>query len=104
MTGTRMRWRMGLTGATLVILGLLAFDLSRPPDAQVTSRLALGAIRAYQAHLSPHLGNTCRFTPSCSNYARLAIQKYGAFGGSARAAWRVMRCGPWTKTGTIDWP
>lgn len=58
-------------------------------------RLLLGLIRAYQYVLSPWLGNQCRFTPTCSEYARLAVLEHGALKGSWLALRRVVRCHPW---------
>ena len=43
--------------------------------------------------------NTCKYHPSCSQYAIDALRKYGFVKGSARAAWRLMRCHPWSKGG-----
>jgi putative membrane protein insertion efficiency factor len=86
---------------------LLAVDLVRAPADQVSARILLAAIDAYQATLSPampKLGVRCRFRPSCSRYAEGAIRKYGALIGGARAFGRIVRCGPWTPAGTVDWP
>jgi putative membrane protein insertion efficiency factor len=59
------------------------------------ARLVLiGLIRLYRAGLSGWLGTQCRFHPSCSHYAEDAIRAVGAIRGSALAAWRVARCGP----------
>ena len=69
----------------------------------ITSLLLL-PIRLYQRFVSPALAPHCRFAPSCSHYAEGAVRKYGALGGSLRAAWRVLRCGPWTPLGTKDPP
>jgi putative membrane protein insertion efficiency factor len=68
--------------------------------------LALFAIGEYRAHLSPHLRGVvqCRFTPTCSAYGQGAIRKYGFYIGSAKTIWRIARCGPWTKAGTVDQP
>lgn len=57
--------------------------------------LLIGLIRAYQLVLSPFIGNQCRFTPTCSYYARDAVAKYGAFRGSWMALRRIGRCHPW---------
>lgn len=67
---------------------------------------ALFAIDEYRAHVSPHLRGVvqCRFTPTCSYYGRESIRKYGVWIGGAKAAWRIARCGPWTKLGTSDPP
>lgn len=52
-------------------------------------------IRAYQLLLSPMLGASCRFTPTCSQYAMEAIRKYGALKGGWLAVKRIARCHPW---------
>lgn len=54
-----------------------------------------GAIRGYQILLRPMLGSHCRFYPSCSDYAREAIERHGAARGSWLAARRVCRCHPY---------
>lgn len=89
------------------LVAVVAFDLARPPAAQVSARALLAGIDLYQATLSPLLargGARCRFEPSCSHYGEAAIREDGALVGSARAAWRVVRCGPWTPAGTVDPP
>jgi putative membrane protein insertion efficiency factor len=57
--------------------------------------LLIGFVRAYQLVLSPHLGASCRYTPTCSEYAILAINKYGAAKGFILATHRIARCNPW---------
>jgi putative membrane protein insertion efficiency factor len=42
---------------------------------------------------------TCKYHPSCSQYASDALRKYGPFRGAAKAAWRILRCNPWSKGG-----
>jgi putative membrane protein insertion efficiency factor len=89
------------------MLGFLVWDLTRPPLEQWSARLLLGGIDTYQRYLSPAAGRAgvrCRFEPTCSHYAAAAIRKYGALGGSWRATWRILRCGPWTAAGTLDPP
>ncbi len=49
------------------------------------------------------LPQTCRFTPSCSEYARLAILRHGVVRGCGKAAWRVLRCNPFGGSG-VDLP
>ncbi len=56
-------------------------------------------IKAYKLLLSPFMGRSCRFTPTCSTYAYEAIEKYGIFKGGALAAWRILRCNPWGGSG-----
>jgi putative membrane protein insertion efficiency factor len=52
-------------------------------------------IRFYQSAISPLLGPTCRFTPSCSNYTLEAIEEWGIFKGSWLGLKRIFRCHPW---------
>ena len=72
----------------------------------VGAPIALYAIGEYRAHVSPHLKGVvqCRFTPTCSAYGQGAIRKYGFYVGTAKTIWRLARCGPWTKLGTVDPP
>jgi uncharacterized protein len=57
--------------------------------------LAAFLIRLYQWTVSPLLGPTCRFHPSCSHYALEAIVRFGVLRGSALTAMRLARCHPW---------
>lgn len=57
--------------------------------------LFLLIIRIYQHVISPLLGRSCRFTPSCSHYGVEAIQKYGPFKGGWLTVKRIGRCNPW---------
>ena len=59
------------------------------------SRLLIGCLRAYQAALSPFLGQHCRFHPTCSQYAIDALRLHGAGRGLLLAARRLLRCHPW---------
>jgi hypothetical protein len=52
-------------------------------------------VRAYRYFISPLLGNHCRYTPSCSEYALEALQRHGALQGSWLSARRLSRCHPW---------
>ena len=56
-------------------------------------------IRFYQLYISPLLGPSCRFTPTCSEYARQAILKHGPIKGLGLAIWRILRCNPWGGSG-----
>ena len=56
-------------------------------------------IRFYQVCISPLLGPSCRFTPTCSEYARQAILKHGPFKGLYLAVRRLLRCHPWGGSG-----
>jgi putative membrane protein insertion efficiency factor len=57
--------------------------------------LLLALIRVYRYTLRPLLGANCRFFPSCSDYAREAIEKHGAGRGAWLAARRILRCHPY---------
>ncbi len=56
-------------------------------------------IRVYQYTISPLLGPTCRFEPSCSHYAVDALRKYGPLKGSLMATRRILRCHPFNDGG-----
>jgi putative membrane protein insertion efficiency factor len=67
--------------------------------AAIAGAIALAIIAIYRAVLSPMLvalfGRACRFEPSCSKYAELAIMRHGIVRGGAMAAWRLARCHPY---------
>ena len=56
-------------------------------------------IRVYQQAVSPYLPPSCRYTPTCSEYAVEALRRYGAGRGSWLALRRLLRCHPWGGTG-----
>jgi len=56
-------------------------------------------IRFYQKFISPLKPPTCRFTPTCSQYAIEAIRKHGPIKGLGLAVWRILRCNPWGGSG-----
>ena len=58
------------------------------------TRLILLLLAVYKRVLSPLLGARCRFHPSCSEYARIAVSRFGATRGSTLALWRLARCHP----------
>lgn len=62
-------------------------------------RILLAMVRVYRKYISPLLPPSCRFTPTCSEYAMEAISKHGAFKGSLLALWRILRCNPLCKGG-----
>jgi len=67
------------------------------------TRLLVLLLAAYKRRVSPWLPRACRFTPTCSEYARLALLKYGLWRGSWRTAGRLLRCHPF-HPGGIDLP
>jgi hypothetical protein len=70
----------------------------------------LALIAGYRYCLSPLLPGSCRFTPSCSEYAQEAVLRFGAWRGGLLAAWRLLRCHPLCRAGfdpvpqTMNWP
>lgn len=60
-------------------------------------------IRLYQKWISPAFPARCKYYPTCSEYAVLAIRSKGFVIGSALAFWRLLRCNPWSMGG-IDYP
>jgi putative membrane protein insertion efficiency factor len=61
--------------------------------------LLIAPIRAYQRWISPALGPRCRYYPTCSNYAIEAIRELGPIRGTILAAWRLLRCNPFSHGG-----
>ena len=74
-------------------------------------KILIKLIEVYQRTLSPdhgwfkemYPGGYCKFTPTCSQYTKQSIEKYGPIKGSIIGAYRIMRCNPWNKGG-IDLP
>ncbi len=60
-------------------------------------------VKLYKLIISPHLGNNCRFTPTCSEYTIIAIETHGALKGSYLGFKRILRCNPFTQGG-VDFP
>jgi len=56
-------------------------------------------IRLYRRLISPAFGQRCKYHPSCSAYALQAVRSYGILRGSVLAAWRLLRCNPWSHGG-----
>ena len=61
--------------------------------------LLVAPIRFYRAFISPLTPPSCRFTPTCSQYAIEALRKHDPFRGLALAVWRILRCNPWGGSG-----
>jgi putative membrane protein insertion efficiency factor len=62
-------------------------------------RLLIGLVKAYRLLLSPWLGQSCRFEPTCSIYAIAALEQHGAARGSYLTLRRIARCQPWCQGG-----
>ena len=93
--------------ASGIILSLDAW--SRAGNVNALNRLhpthlILGLLRLYKRWLSPLLGQRCRFHPSCSDYARIAILRFGPWRGSLLTGWRLLRCQPLCSGGQDDVP
>ena len=63
------------------------------------SAILIALIKVYQWTLSPLIGSSCRYTPTCSNYGLEAIEKHGPFKGSWLTLKRVLSCNPWGGSG-----
>ena len=74
------------TGSLSGVLSLAAF-------------LLVAAIRAYRIFISPLIGSNCRFDPTCSAYAILAIERHGPARGVLLAGWRLLKCHPFNPGG-----
>ena len=64
----------------------------------------IGLVRVYRLLLSPWVGQSCRFTPTCSVYAIQALDRHGAVVGTALSGWRILRCNPWCHGGCDEVP
>lgn len=62
-------------------------------------KLAVSILKGYKKYISPLLPKSCRFYPTCSEYAVDAIIKYGVLKGSIKAIYRIIRCNPFNKGG-----
>ena len=68
-------------------------------SAFAPKNLLLLLLRGYKRALSPMFLPSCRYVPSCSDYAAEAIEKFGAVRGTALAIWRLLRCHPFVRGG-----
>jgi putative membrane protein insertion efficiency factor len=101
--------RVGFTSVVAAaFLGLAVGDAWEPPRQQLFAGVAVRAIDAYRATVSPLLARTglvrCRFQPTCSAYARIAISRYGTPRGLVLATGRLLRCHPFAKGGVDPVP
>ena len=77
----------------------VARETEQPERPGIFASIALLPIRFYRRFLSPALGQRCRYYPTCSAYAEEAVSELGAFRGMILAAWRVLRCNPFSSGG-----
>ena len=66
---------------------------------QILIAIPLLLIKFYQKFISPYLPNSCRYTPTCSQYAVEALRKHGLLKGGWLAFRRILRCNPWGGSG-----
>ena len=66
---------------------------------RILKSLALAPVLAYQRWVSPALPRRCRYEPTCSAYAATSIRRFGAGRGTLLAAWRLLRCNPFSDGG-----
>ena len=67
--------------------------------SRLLARSLVAGVHAYRLSLGPLLGGSCRFAPSCSEYAIEALERYGPLRGSWLALRRVLRCHPFHAAG-----
>ena len=77
---------------TLLVLLLL---LQPPHQTDPVKIVTSTGFKLYKTLISPSQGDVCNFSPSCSQYARQSIEKYGIIFGSMMASDRLLRCNPW---------
>lgn len=65
----------------------------------MAKKILLVLIRFYRKYLSPLKTTKCPYYPTCSTYGLQAVEKYGALKGGLLAAWRILRCNPFSKGG-----
>ncbi len=65
----------------------------------ILEKIFCALIVFYRQAISPHFPPSCRYYPTCSEYALQSIKKYGPFKGTLMAIWRILRCNPFHKGG-----
>jgi putative membrane protein insertion efficiency factor len=69
------------------------------PPARIARAVVIAPLLVWRHVISPGLPRRCKYEPSCSRYAIDAIREYGVLRGIVLAAWRVLRCNPWSDGG-----
>jgi putative membrane protein insertion efficiency factor len=92
----------------VALTSALAGDALNSPARQWSGRAAAETVDLYRATVSPFFARThlvrCRFSPTCSAYAREALLRHGFFPGAAMSAWRIARCNPLSRGGADPVP
>gem|GEM_PF-421865 len=94
--------------AFLLFLVLILLDGIRAPERQVVTRVMAAMIEVYQRYVAEDILrknniHICRYTPTCSEYTKRALLKYGLYKGSVMGVCRIVRCNP-LSTGGVDEP
>jgi uncharacterized protein len=76
-----------------------AFRPARSGASKSARAVVLAPVVAYQRLVSPALPRRCKYEPTCSRYAVHAVREFGILRGLVLAAWRVLRCNPWSDGG-----
>jgi uncharacterized protein len=81
-----------------------AGDTLRPADRQITARAYVGAVEFYQSHISPYVSHyiRCRYEPTCSEYSKQAVERFGTWPGLALSWRRLRSCQRSVPLGTLD--
>jgi uncharacterized protein len=66
---------------------------------RVPAAFGVGLVWLYRLTLGALFPATCKYHPSCSEYAMQAVRRHGLVRGSALAGWRLLRCNPWSRGG-----
>ena len=67
--------------------------------SKIPRKCEVKMIEFYQKYISPGLGNHCKFYPTCSEYTKQAIEKYGTLKGTILGIYRILRCNPFSRGG-----
>jgi len=93
-------WLAGI----LLLAVLFGVDAMRPPRDQLSVRFFVASVDGYHRYIHPITGRfiRCRYSPTCSDYAVLAVRKYGIAKGGWMSVRRIARCRPSVPMGTVD--
>lgn len=95
----RVRDRAGLEHACFAPMSAPMPSPTAAAWRRLPRRVLAWPVRAYRLLLSPWLGSSCRFEPTCSRYALQALDQHGAAAGAYLTAARILRCHPWCDGG-----
>ncbi len=103
---TKSNYKNILKICCVLLLMLLLVDATSPPRQQMSVRFVVAGIWMYQHSFGVLFKNSklCKFQPTCSNYSRMALEKYGIVKGTALTGSRLLRCSPFTNAHGQDYP